>query len=76
MASEDKTTQLNAVVWDMVTGEQVGKLSATFSGTSVVPALIIPFPFIAYTEGDACKGLGTELRQQLYGPNAAKTSDH
>lgn len=65
---EDRTSRLNAVVWDIVSGAQAGKLSATTSGTTVVPAFIIPFPFIAYTDHDACQALARELTQRLFGP--------
>ena len=75
LAWEDRTSQLNAVVWDIMSGDQAGELSVTSSGTSVIPAFIIPFPFIAYTEWEACEALAANLGQRLYGPSDLKTSD-
>ncbi len=75
LAWEDRTSRLNAVVWDIMSGGQAGELSVTSSGTSVIPAFIIPFPFIAYTEEDACDALAADLAQLLYGPTNPKTSN-
>ncbi len=72
---KNTTSRLNAVVWDMVSGDQAGELSVTSSGTSVTGAFIIPFYFIAYTERDACEALAAELGQRLYDPTNPKTSD-
>jgi len=69
------TSRLSAVVWDIVRGDQAGTLLATTSGTSVAPAFIIPFFFIAYTQDDACEALAAEIGQRLYGPSGAKTTD-
>ncbi len=72
---KNTTSRLNAVVWDMVSGDQAGELSVTSSGTSVTAAFIIPFYFVAYTEEDACEALAAELGQRLYDPTNPKTSD-
>ena len=50
-------------------GRRSGNLTVTASGTSVVPALVIPFPFVAYTESDACKRLTADLRKKLFAAN-------
>jgi hypothetical protein len=52
-----------ATVWDLQKAEQSGTVSTDVHGTSIVPALIIPLPFIARTQAAACKGLVRELRQ-------------
>ena len=52
-----------ATVWDLQKAAQSGAVSTDVHGTSMVPALIIPLPFIARTQAAACKGLVRELRQ-------------
>ena len=45
----DDTSSYSASVWDIAQQSSVGSVSATVSGTSVIPALIIPIPIIART---------------------------
>jgi hypothetical protein len=52
-----------ATVWDLKKAEHSGMVSADVHGTSMVPAVIIPLPFIARTQTAACNGLVRELRQ-------------
>jgi hypothetical protein len=52
-----------ATVWDLKKTKQAGAVSADVHGTSMVPALIIPLPFIARTQTAACKSLARELQQ-------------
>ncbi len=51
-----------AAVWDLHDYESAGTVSADFSGTSFLPALVIPIPLIARTQTRACKGLAQQLR--------------
>jgi hypothetical protein len=51
-----------ATIWDLDDGIASGKISASVNGTSVVPALILPVPFIARTQAAACKGLSRQLK--------------
>ena len=51
-----------ASVWDLDGFESAGTVSADVSGTSFLPALVIPIPLIARTKTRACKGLATQLR--------------
>jgi hypothetical protein len=51
-----------AAVWDLDDYESAGTVSADFSGTSFLPALVIPIPLIARTQTRACKGLAQQLR--------------
>jgi hypothetical protein len=57
----DDTSSYSASVWDIAQQSSVGSVSATVSGTSVIPALIIPIPIIARTKSSACDGLVTQL---------------
>ena len=52
----------DASVWDLDGLESAGTVSADVSGTSFMPALVIPLPFIARTKSKACKALGDQLR--------------
>ncbi len=52
----------DAYVWDLQGLESAGMVSADVSGTSFLPALIIPIPLIARTQAKACKGLADQLR--------------
>jgi len=52
----------DAYVWDLRGLESAGMVSADFSGTSFLPALVIPIPLIARTQAKACKGLAEQLR--------------
>jgi len=51
-----------ASVWDLTGLEDVGTVSADVSGTSYMPAIVIPIPLIARTQSKACKGLADQLR--------------
>jgi hypothetical protein len=51
-----------ASVWDLSGLEDVGTISADFSGTSFLPAIVIPIPLIARTQSKACKGLSDQLK--------------
>jgi hypothetical protein len=52
----------DAYVWDLRGLESAGMVSADFSGTSFLPALVVPIPLIARTQSKACKGLAEQLR--------------
>jgi len=51
-----------ASVWDLAGLEDAGKVSADFSGTSFLPAIVIPIPLIARTQSRACRGLSEQLK--------------
>ena len=51
----------NASVWDLDGLESAGTVSADVSGTSFMPALVVPLPFIARTQSKACKSLADQL---------------
>jgi hypothetical protein len=52
----------DAAVWDLKGLEDAGTVSADFSGTSFLPAIVIPIPLLARTQSKACKGLADQLR--------------
>ena len=51
-----------ATVWDLDDFESAGSITADVSGTSFLPALVVPIPLIARTQTKACKGLANQLR--------------
>lgn len=51
-----------ATVWDLGDYESAGSVTADVSGTSFLPALVVPIPLIARTQTKACKGLANQLR--------------
>ncbi len=51
-----------ATVWDLEGLEDAGTVSADFSGTSFLPAIVVPIPLIARTKSKACKGLAEQLK--------------
>ena len=51
-----------ASVWDLKGYESAGTVTADVSGTSFLPALVVPIPLIARTQTAACKGLAQQLR--------------
>jgi hypothetical protein len=53
----------DAAVWDLRQKVDAGSVSAAVHGTSMIPAIVIPLPFIARTQSAACKDLARELRQ-------------
>ena len=57
-----KDANYDATVWDLKELESAGTVTADVSGTSFLPALIIPIPLIARTQAAACKGLSRQLR--------------
>jgi len=57
----DKASDYEAEVWDLQSRQLVGKVSARATGTTYIPALIIPIPLIARTEAAACNGVAEQL---------------
>jgi len=55
-------SKYEASVWDLDGLEDAGSVSADFSGTSFLPAIVIPIPLIARTRAKACKGLAEQLK--------------
>ena len=51
-----------ASIWDIKNAMSVGKISSDSSGTSFVPAVIVPLPFIARVQHSACNSLADQLK--------------
>ena len=52
-----------ASIWDLQDLEQAGTVTTDVSGTSFLPALVIPIPLIARTKTKACKSLAGQLQK-------------
>ena len=57
----DDTSAYNASVWDLSQETSVGNGSANVTGTSMIPAIIIPIPILARTQANACDGLSDQI---------------
>jgi hypothetical protein len=55
-------SKYEASVWDLEGLEETGTVSADVSGTSYIPAIIVPIPLIARTQAKACDALADQLR--------------
>ncbi len=55
-------SKYEAAVWDLAALESAGTVSADVSGTSFLPAIVIPIPLLARTRAKACKGLADQLK--------------
>jgi hypothetical protein len=51
-----------ASIWDLSDSESAGTVTADYTGTSFLPALVVPIPLIARTQSKACAGLSRQLR--------------
>lgn len=58
-----KDADYQASVWDLSELESAGTVTTDVSGTSFLPALVIPIPLIARTQSKACKALAGQLQQ-------------
>lgn len=61
----DKESDYEAHIWDYRKKENLGQISADASGTSYMPAVVVPIPLIAQVQKNACKAMGLQLRSFL-----------
>jgi hypothetical protein len=66
----EKDSSYEATVWDVRTGRVAGKVSSDANGTSYMPALVVPLPFIAPVRSSACSSLADQLKSFLRGDEA------
>jgi len=60
--SWENDSSYEASVWDLRSGASVGRLSSDAIGTSYVPAIVVPLPFIARVQNSACTSLASQLK--------------
>jgi hypothetical protein len=61
-------SKYDATVWDIRELSSAGTIHADVRGRSVMPAIIVPLPFIARPQSHACRGLTEQLEQFLTTP--------
>ncbi|NOX49726.1 MAG: hypothetical protein GXP16_04215 [Gammaproteobacteria bacterium] len=59
----DSDSSYEASIWDAHTAKTAGRVSTDASGTSYIPAIVIPIPIIARVQSSACNGLANQLKQ-------------
>ena len=59
-----------ASVWDLQGLEDSGTITTDVSGTSFMPAVVVPIPLIARTQTKACKGLADQLKMFIVSDEA------
>ena len=64
----DDSSTYEASVWDLQKMDTVAQISAEASGTSYMPALIVPVPLIARVQAAACDGLAAQLQKLFSSP--------
>jgi hypothetical protein len=60
--SWENDSSYEAQIWDIKNGTTVGKVSSDATGTSFMPAVIVPVPFIARVQSSACNSLADQLK--------------
>ena len=58
---QGETTALDAAVWSLDRSTRLDRADATVSGTSVMPAFVLPVPIPARTQAQACRELGGRI---------------
>lgn len=66
----------DATVWDIQELSSAGTIHADVKGRSVMPAIVVPLPFIARPRAAACRGLTDQLRQFLTTPEGYTDEDN
>lgn len=59
----------DASVWDIEQLNETGTIHADVRGRSVMPAIVVPLPFIARPQPKACRGLTEQLKTFLTTPS-------
>lgn len=61
----EKESKYEVSIWDIHNRAAVGKITVNASGTSYMPAIIVPIPMIARTEAAACDGIADQVGELL-----------
>jgi hypothetical protein len=65
-AAWDDEANYEATIWDFKSLELAGKISAKTTGTSYLPAVIVPIPLLARVQSNACKNMAEQIENQLW----------
>lgn len=61
----ENDSSYEATVWDVHSGQAVGRVSSDAIGTSYIPAVVVPVPLIARVQNSACASLSNQLKTFL-----------
>lgn len=61
-SSWDDESTYEAVVWDLNTFKEKGRVSVDSEGTSYIVGIVIPLPFMARVQNEACVGIGKQVK--------------
>ncbi len=65
--SWEKSSEYEASIWNVQQNAAVGKISSQASGTSFMPAIIVPVPMIARVQANACGNMADQIEEFLAG---------
>jgi hypothetical protein len=71
----DRESDYEATIWDYDSQELLGKISADATGTSYIPAVVVPIPLIARVQSNACKGMAVQLKD-FFSPKSQLTQNN
>jgi len=66
-----KDSNYVASIWDLNGLENAGTVTADVSGTSFMPAIVLPIPLIARTQSKACNALAKQLKSFIVADDKA-----
>ena len=58
----ENDSSYEATIWNVRTGQAVGRVSTDAIGTSYIPAVVVPVPLIARVQNSACTSLSNQLK--------------
>jgi hypothetical protein len=61
-SSWDDESSYEAIVWDLTSFKEKGRVNVDSEGTSYLVGVVIPVPFIARVQNDACVGIGNQIK--------------
>jgi len=73
-ATWEKTGTYEAIIWDLQTLKESGRVKVEARGSSYMVAIILPIPIVAQVQEQACDGIGLQLRTFFIGNRAGEAS--
>ncbi len=72
-ATWEKVSDYEAVVWDVKQLADMGRVRVDAKGSSYLLGVVAPVPIIARVQGEACDGIGNQLRAFFAGDGLASS---
>jgi hypothetical protein len=73
-ATWEKTGTYEAIIWDLHTLKESGRVKVEARGSSYMLAIVLPIPIVAQVQDQACDGIGLQLRTFFRGTRASEES--